>query len=354
MKHRTTLRDIAEKAGVHFTTVSRALKNHPALTEETRRQVQALAKSMGYTPDPMLSALNAYRTHQQRVVYHGTIGWLHSYHEKNVMQNISVHRRLFEGASKRAEELGYKLESIWLGGAIKPEMRLISKMLVARNIRNLIIAPQFDARSNLDLDWGSFSAIAITHSLMAPRLHTVTHDQFEDMTTIMRQLMSRGYRRIGFLIEQRLITNVGYRWLSGYLTARERVAPADRLEFLFLDKTVPAKILQDWYRGNRPDAIISDGKFWNAIAEPALRSVAPKDLGVVLVSVGLEGPFAGIIQNSERVGACAVDQLVRMGQSDERGVPSHPQRIFIEGDWKDGTSLPSRSLARVLKKKNRR
>ena len=39
MQSRVTLRDIAEKAGVHHTTVSRALKNDPHICAETLAKV---------------------------------------------------------------------------------------------------------------------------------------------------------------------------------------------------------------------------------------------------------------------------------------------------------------------------
>jgi LacI family transcriptional regulator, repressor for deo operon, udp, cdd, tsx, nupC, and nupG len=43
-----TIRDIASSAGVSIGTVSRALKNQPGLTEETRQQVLEIATRLGY------------------------------------------------------------------------------------------------------------------------------------------------------------------------------------------------------------------------------------------------------------------------------------------------------------------
>ncbi|HEX9783767.1 MAG TPA: helix-turn-helix domain-containing protein [Opitutaceae bacterium] len=60
-KRPVILADIARQAGVHVTTVSLALRNHPRLPECTRSRLQALAKEMGYAPDPALRALVAYR-----------------------------------------------------------------------------------------------------------------------------------------------------------------------------------------------------------------------------------------------------------------------------------------------------
>lgn len=43
-----TIRDVAKQAGVSIATVSRALKNQPGLTEETRQQVLEAAATLGY------------------------------------------------------------------------------------------------------------------------------------------------------------------------------------------------------------------------------------------------------------------------------------------------------------------
>ena len=58
---RVTVYDIAEKLGVSHSTVSMALRNHPAISGKRRKQVIQAAAKMGYSPDPHLSALAAYR-----------------------------------------------------------------------------------------------------------------------------------------------------------------------------------------------------------------------------------------------------------------------------------------------------
>jgi len=45
-----SIKDIAEKANVSPSTVSRALNNHPRISIETKKQIRSLAKSMGYIP----------------------------------------------------------------------------------------------------------------------------------------------------------------------------------------------------------------------------------------------------------------------------------------------------------------
>ena len=46
-----TIRDIAERAGVGISTVSRALNNRPDVGEETRQKVMAIVEQLGYAPN---------------------------------------------------------------------------------------------------------------------------------------------------------------------------------------------------------------------------------------------------------------------------------------------------------------
>lgn len=52
-----TIKDIARDLGVSASTVSRALQNHPDISEETRRLVHAYAKEHNYRPNMMASNL---------------------------------------------------------------------------------------------------------------------------------------------------------------------------------------------------------------------------------------------------------------------------------------------------------
>lgn len=46
-----TLKEIAETLGISITTVSKALKNYPDVSEKTRKSVIALAEKWQYTPN---------------------------------------------------------------------------------------------------------------------------------------------------------------------------------------------------------------------------------------------------------------------------------------------------------------
>ena len=63
-----TIKDIARAAGVSHPTVSRALNNHPAISEATRERIIELAKQMGYVPNAAARGLKTNRTRALGVI----------------------------------------------------------------------------------------------------------------------------------------------------------------------------------------------------------------------------------------------------------------------------------------------
>ncbi|TMD24413.1 MAG: LacI family transcriptional regulator [Chloroflexi bacterium] len=59
-----TLEDVARAAGVHYSTVSRALDPNAVrrVSADTRKHVQAVAEKMGYQPDMVATGLKRGRT----------------------------------------------------------------------------------------------------------------------------------------------------------------------------------------------------------------------------------------------------------------------------------------------------
>ncbi|MBK9151736.1 MAG: LacI family DNA-binding transcriptional regulator [Saprospiraceae bacterium] len=51
MKKRITIRDIAAMLSLTPSSVSRALSNHPGISETTKQRVQEAVKELGYVPN---------------------------------------------------------------------------------------------------------------------------------------------------------------------------------------------------------------------------------------------------------------------------------------------------------------
>jgi len=62
VKKRTTIKDIAAELGIHHTTVSRALGNHPNVRSETKQLVLEYAEKLNYHPNILAQSLKSQKT----------------------------------------------------------------------------------------------------------------------------------------------------------------------------------------------------------------------------------------------------------------------------------------------------
>lgn len=63
-----TIKDIAKKLKISASTVSRALRNHPDISQQTKTKVQALAKKLDYHPNSIAKSLKKQKTYNIGVI----------------------------------------------------------------------------------------------------------------------------------------------------------------------------------------------------------------------------------------------------------------------------------------------
>ena len=63
-----TIRDVAAKAGVHPSTVSRVFSGHPRISEETSKRVLAVAEELGFRPNAIARSLSIQQTNTIGIV----------------------------------------------------------------------------------------------------------------------------------------------------------------------------------------------------------------------------------------------------------------------------------------------
>ncbi len=344
MPPRVTVRDIAAKAGLHFTTVALALRDSPMLNTETKRRVKELAESMGYRPDPMLTALNAYRKTRRPPNYQATIAWINNWPARAELLKIPEFGEYHRGACERAAELGYVVEEFWLHArGMTPEK--LRRVLNARGIQAMIVAPQPRSGMWLDFDYRDFSALSLGYSLQPPRLHVITNHHAHSMNLLLERLHGLGYRRIGMYVGEDWDAKVGHSWLSSFLLARWlHPELADLPPVLSSDRE--GGDLEAWLKKHRPDAVVSYGRIHRHLKAMGLRM--PEDIGYAGIDL-LEGnrTVSGIYQNNVTIGRKAVDFLVDMVHRGERGLPDVPIRTLVEGEWRQGTTVRVAAAARA-------
>lgn len=335
---RITLRQIAKEANVHVTTVSLALRNSTKLPASTRERIQTLAKSMGYCPDPMLTALNAYRNGVIKPKYQATFGWINNYPVREDLYRVKLFKDYFDGAKQHAEELGYGLEEFWLP---EPGMtkRRLDQIFRTRRIEGLLIAPQPHANAELDLNWSSVSAISMSESLVSPRLHTFAPHQYRSMQIILHNLRELGYQRIGLLLSIEYDNRCDNNWQARFWVDYHAQEPSRRVPALLHEgNVVDGKTLKSWYQKYRPDVIIAQEQpNIDRVYELGLK--IPEELGVTTLGSSRATSFGSVAEQGTAMGAAAIDFLIAMRHRGEKGLPDFPQRIRFEGLWQSGTTL---------------
>ena len=335
---RVTQQDIAKKAKVTRATVSMALNNHPSIPEKTRTRIARIAAQLGYSPDPMLSALAAYRSRNRPPTFHGTLAWLvnssFGYNWRTSQHSIDFHA----GASARARRHGFNLEIYDLHQPQVTSERLAA-ILHARNVSGLVLSPQPRPETSLDFPWHEFSAVTIGYTLASPHLHTVVSTQYRDMRLTLEHVQALGYKRIGLMVSRDHDLRTDRNYLAAYLVHSQQNAggPAvPPLDSPYED----SQALEAWLRRYRPDAVVaaSNVPFMRSLQQIGVR--APEDLGVAFPNLPLaDSRIAGVVESSLEIGSVAVDVLVAMIQRGERGIPSYPQRIHVEGRWFPGRTV---------------
>jgi LacI family transcriptional regulator len=333
---RVTLRDIARRAGCHFSTVSLALRNRPGLPAATCARVRRVAEEMGYRPDPLLAALAVYRRNPAGK-YRATLAWVTNFPTRAGWREEEIYREYFQGAREQAQALGFRLQEFWRREPGLTAERA-SRILAARGIEGLVIAPQPTPAETVTLEWERFSAVTIGYSVVAPALHMVGPNQYRCIKLAVEQLAARGYRRIGLVMRRASDQRVDHNWLAGYLVGQQGLARRDRLSPLFLPEWREAEFAA-WLARRRPDAIVSKC----AEVGPALKKLGvrvPRELGLAMLTQVKPGRgLAGVNESPLDVGAAAVDYVAGMLQRNERGVPAVPRRVLIEGRWIDGATV---------------
>ena len=349
------LQTIADIAGVSRAAVSLALRNMPGISVETKERIKKIADECGYRPNPMVSALMAHLkgvTPSQDV---GAIPFLTAHSTKDGWRTYSTFMRYYAGARDRAQQLGYRLDEIWLR---EPGMtaKRMSSILINRGIQGLLIGPLPRGLGHVSINLSAFSVATVGHSLVRPKVHRAACHQLSSLRTAIQEVRRLGYRRIALATSEMQDQRNDFNWTTGYAGYELWLPKQDRIPILFLDKITDADFAK-WIKHWKPDAILSGNLKILEYLEKAGLSV-PNDVGLALLDRSPENTnVAGIDQQFEAVGAAAIDLIISQINRNERGASVIPKMILTEGLWVPGKTLShrqerkSKSAAKGIPKK---
>lgn len=348
MNHRrVTMSDVAAKLGISSATVGLALRGHHRVSEERRREVQRVAKEMGYTPDPFLPALAAHRQQRVAIKDRGVIAWINHWEDPKRLRQFNEFDAYWQGASKAANQFGYHVDEVRWEPDCPPKR--LENILLTRGIEGVLIPPHGGVSMDWgDFDWSKFSVVRFGLTVPHPNCNAVTADGYRATVMAITKIYEYGYRRIGITVNQNWDRWVGGELQSGYFYAQKLLQLKPALPPLLTNfiSRVPEELsrqkaaLAAWLKQYKPDAVItSDIEVPGLIQELGYR--IPQDIAVAGAPANdIPGVDTGVDHHAEAIGRVAVETLLKQMNIGERGEPRSASRILIESRWKDGSTLP--------------
>jgi len=182
-----TLKEIAETLGISITTVSKALKNYPDVSEKTRRSVIALAEKLQYTPNSF--AVNL-RTKESK-----TIGL--------IIPEVVHHffSGIVNGIIAEAEKNGYLVIILQSNESLELEKKQVA-LLINKRVDGILMALSNDSNDddhikeilNRNIPFVQFDKI----SKLIPSSKVIINDQRAAMDAV-QHLIDKGCKRIAHI-----------------------------------------------------------------------------------------------------------------------------------------------------------
>lgn len=217
----STLKDVAERAGVTVTTVSRMLNNRAQVSKKTREKINQAFKELDYQPNELARSLSKKTS--------SFIGLIIS-----SAQNY-FYCKVIDYVERYSAQYGYKL--LLCVSNHEPEKELdYFNMLKAHKVAGVILGSH---TQNLDLnERPSFEAPIITFDRMiSTSIPAVGSDNYHGGVLAARHLLAKGCKRPAFFTVspvEGFMANMRYNgfseiWLQNGITPINYEAPQERM-----------------------------------------------------------------------------------------------------------------------------
>ena len=342
-KSGVTIKDVAKVAGVHFTTVSLALRDHASLPVTTKQRIREIADRMGYVRNPVFAALTHFHLRGRVRAVAPRIGYLVNHTLDRSAGLYQLQRQTLLGALEQARLLGVDFEVVGVQEHGFDAKR-IADFLDSRRITGIVLAG-FDPRlSSVDLDWSRYSVVKIDSLHMEPQAPVVGSDNRQDVRLAFKRLQQLGYRRIGLAVGRADEDATERLYSAGYLLEQCAIPAEERVPELLLpyecSVAQAGALVGEWIRRHKVEAVMCN---WPVIGEMLATAGLRVPQDVACVSLCLlkpDGRMAGVFRNFRVIGAKAVALVNTLLKSGEHGVPEYASRTYVRSQWHDGDSAP--------------
>lgn len=267
-KHNTTIIDIAKAIGISHTTVSRALRDHPDISNDTKTIVKEVAIRMNYQPNTLAQSLANSQSN--------TIGV--------VLPNlkISFFSLILDGIQDVATDYGYKV--IICSSNENFETEVINVQTLINNwIDGLIVCHSLTTKTfdhiakNLEKGIPIFNVYRVSRDL--DMMKVVAEDE-KGASELTQHLIEQGCRQIAVIAGPKDL-QISEQRLNGYRNALRRARIPVKKELIAHTMFTKEEVIEHtdrWLSGNTvPDAIFA---FSDTCAITALLYLKQKNINV--------------------------------------------------------------------------
>jgi len=343
-----SMREIAQAAGVSVSAVSLALKNSTKISSTRRDAIFALVEKMGYRRDPRLTELMEHLRMARPHRSNSTIAMIIPELTRERLKDYPPMQGLIEGVEEIAALAGFSVTLFFLSDpGIGP--RRIRSILLARNIKGVVIAPFPSGVARIDFDCSGLCVATAGYSIVEPRLNRACPNYLQMMDELLADGQAKGYKRIGLIMTYGE-GGIGHKlFTSSFLFYQSKIPPEHRIEVL-PKPMISAANVADWFHTHKPDAIISSGSVYTLPRSIGLR--VPQDVAFASIDVSEEPrDAAGADHRYHLVGREALKQVLTLLNLNLTGVPENPKTVLVDSHQHEGFTLPDNSRAMPRKKR---
>ncbi len=180
-----TIKDIAKRAGVSHSTVSRALRVNHLVSSETASRIRQVAQEMGYRPSAVARSLKTKRTQVLGVI----------------VSSISdpFFSEILNGIEVSAQAGGYSLFIAASQHDPIKERQIVQTMMEQRTDGVIICSSSFSPEHGRELLSSGFPVVVVNHQGSESFNYSIYHDDVDGSSQITRHLLALGHKRIAYL-----------------------------------------------------------------------------------------------------------------------------------------------------------
>ncbi len=181
----TTVKDIARRAGVSHSTVSRALHHSSLISAETTGRIEQLASEMGYSPS---AAARTLKTRRSLV-----LGVVLSSIEDPFFSEI------LQGIEEEVQGSGYSLFIAAAHRNPQREQEIVRAMVEHRVDGVIICSTSFSTEQSGQLLQFGLPLVVVNNQAVEDFRYSIYHDDLDGSRQITKHLIELGHHRIAYI-----------------------------------------------------------------------------------------------------------------------------------------------------------